>query len=79
MVPNGAPLDAIQFAVVGLPFGLTTNLFMWMWVDWGRPWESRGHPWGTLGDLGAEQGAAWLGNWPGEWSGESMGVTEVRA
>ena len=31
-VPNGAPRDAILLAVVGLPFGLTSNNFEWSWA-----------------------------------------------
>ena len=30
-VPNGLPRDAIPFAVVGLPFGLYLEPFMWIW------------------------------------------------
>jgi len=37
--------------VVGLQFGLTSNHFMWIWVDLGHPWHSLG----TLVTLG-EQG-----------------------
>ena len=71
--------DALQFPVVGSPFGLTSNRFMWIWVDWGRPWESHRDPGGTLkesGEPGGHQGAAWLGNWPGEGEGRFRGVTE---
>ena len=46
-VPNGPPRDAIQFAVVGLPFGLTSNHFMWIWGVLGTPWATLG---GSLRD-----------------------------